>query len=156
MTFKIENRLGVAAPPLVVWEVIADLPAWSEWNPLYTRAEGTIGFGKILTLTLEMPGQEPEVIQPVISSWTPEDLLHWRMSLSGGFLRSTRYLEIHTLTENNCIFSNGEQFSGVASWFFPRSLKRSLRQGFVAMGEALKERAEAIWRDRSPAPISTP
>jgi hypothetical protein len=156
MTFKIENRLGVAAPPLVVWEVIADLPSWFEWNPLYTRAEGTIGFGKQLTLTQHLSGQEPETIQPVITSWTPEDLLHWRTSVSGGFLRTTRYLEIHRLGDENCIFSNGEQFAGIAAYFVPRTLRRALRQGFIAMGEALKDRAEAIWRAQAPAPISAP
>jgi hypothetical protein len=152
MSFRIENRLGVSAPAEIVWEVITDLPRWAEWNPLYTSAEGEIGFGKALVLTIAIPGEAPETIRPVIISWTPEELLHWRMSLSGGFLRSVRYLEIHRLSDVGCIFSNGEAFRGVASWFFPKRMKRALRQGFAALGEAVKAESERLWRERGQAP----
>jgi hypothetical protein len=132
--------------------VISDLPRWEEWNPLYTQAEGEIGFGKTLTLILAIPGETPETIRPVIVSWTPEELLHWRMSLSGGFLRSVRYLEIHRLSDDGCIFSNGEGFTGIAAWFVPRKMKRALRQGFAALGEAVKARSETLWRERGGRP----
>ncbi len=154
MSFRVENRLGVTAPSEIIWEVISDLPKWSEWNPLYTHAQGEIGFGKKLTLTLQLPGYPPETITPVVASWTPEELLHWQMSMSGGFLRSTRYLEIHRLSDTGCIFSNGEAFKGIAAMFFPRKMKRALRKGFADLGEAVKARSEALWHERGGNPTS--
>ena len=148
MSFRVEHRLGVTAPAEIIWEVISDLPKWSEWNPLYVKAEGEIGFGKPLTLSIAIPGEPVETIRPVITNWTPDELLHWQMSLSGGLLRSVRYLEIDRLADDGCIFSNGEAFKGVGSWFFPRTMKRGLRQAFADLGEAVKARSESLWRER--------
>ena len=61
----------------------------------------------------------------------------------GGLVQRTRYFEIQALTETACVFSNGELFDGYVARFIPRRLRRTLRSGFVQVGEALKARAEA-------------
>lgn len=154
MSFRVEHRLGVSAPAEIIWEVLFDLARWEEWNPLYTRAEGEIGFGRTITLTIVIPGEQPETIRPVVTNWTPEELIHWQMSISGGLLRTVRYLEIDKLSDEGCIFSNGEAFRGIGSWFFPKSMKRGLRQAFADLGEAVKARSEALWQERGGKPIS--
>jgi hypothetical protein len=143
MAFRLENRIGVATPPHVIWEVIEDLPAWRRWNPFYTDAQGRFGFGETLTLTMSLPGREPQVIRPVVSDWTPGELVHWNLKLFNGLVRTTRYIEIEKLTETGCIFSNGEIFHGLLSRYVPPKLRRAVRQGFNAMGEAVKREAEA-------------
>ena len=49
MKFKIEHRLGLPVPPEAIWGVISDINSWGEWNPLYTRAEGTLRIGAQLS-----------------------------------------------------------------------------------------------------------
>jgi hypothetical protein len=151
---KIEHRLGVQAPAHEIWKVIADLSAWKDWNPLYPNAEGTLGFGAPLTLTLALPGRRPQVIRPIVESWTPDELLHWRLKVLGGMIKSVRYIEIEKLTDTGCIFSNGEIFDGFLAGPVIGYMRRTIRAGFVAMGEAVKERAEAAWRASVPAPTS--
>ena len=151
---KIEHRIGVQAPARVIWEVLADLDAWSEWNPLYTQAVGRIAIGDTLVLTLNLPDESPETIRPVITDWTPASLLHWKLSLAGGLVRSVRYLEIDELAEANCIFANGEIMGGLLGRYVAKRMGRKMYRGFAAMGEALKVRAEAQWRAESGTPTS--
>ena len=143
---KIEHRLGVAAPPSEVWKVVGDLPNWKDWNPLYPTAEGTLAFGAELTLTLALPGRKPQIIRPIVESWTPDELIHWRLKMLGGLVRTVRYIEIEKLTDTGCIFSNGEIFDGLLGPTVARSMRGTIRSGFAAMGEAVKARAEAAWR----------
>jgi hypothetical protein len=152
---RIEHRIGIQAPADVIWEAIADLPAWSEWNPLYPRAAGEIRIGATLSMTLALPGQKPQEIQPVVMEWVPNEQLHWRLSLMGGLIKTIRFIEIEKLADESCIISNGEIFGGFIG---PRAAKRlgqSIYRGFREMDEALKARAEALWQARR-APEPTP
>jgi hypothetical protein len=143
---KLEHRLGIQASAEAIWSVIADVPRWSEWNPLYPKAEGVIRMGAPLSLELALPGQPPRAIEPVIKDWVPNEQLHWRLRLMGGLVKTTRYIEIEQLTNTACIFSNGELFEGMIGPMMARRMRGPIRAGFVAMGEALKTRVESRWR----------
>jgi hypothetical protein len=149
MPVKIEHRVGVKAPASVVWEILSDLPAWSEWNPVYTEAAGLIRYGERLTLTEALPGAEPRILQAAIVDWAPDEALHLRGSALGGWVKTIRFLEIDTLSETGCAFSNGELFTGALAPFLPRKTRRQLRAAFAALGEAVRDRAETRWRERS-------
>jgi len=146
MGVKIEHRLGLPVPADAIWAVIADFERWNEWNPLYPRAEGVLRIGAQLSLDLALPGQAVRVIKPVILDWVPNDQIHWRLSLAGGLVKTIRYLEIEKLSETGCIFANGEVFDGPLGPFAARQMGASIRAGFKAMGEAVKERVMATWR----------
>jgi hypothetical protein len=152
--FRIEHRLGVPAPVHVVWQVLSDLESWADWNPFYVKAEGALRIGGQLRLTQAPPGQPQEVITPTILDWVPDAQILWRLSQSSGFVQRTRYLEIDKLSEEACIFSNGEDWAGFATRFVGKDLRRATRAGFEAMGEALRDRAVALWRSQGGAPTS--
>ncbi len=146
MPVKLEHRVGIQAPPEAIWAVIADIEGWSVWNPIYPKAQGTLRIGSPLTLELALEGRKPEVIKPVILDWVPNEQIHWRLTIMGGLVRTTRYFEIEKLSDTGCIFSNGELFDGLLGPTAVRSLQRPIRRGFAAMGEAVKARVEATWR----------
>lgn len=152
MSVKLEHRLGIKAPGHVVWEILADLPTWREWNPLYPEAKGVIGFGERLTLKVAIEGLAPRTIQPTILDWAPDEAIHWKLSAMGGLVTSIRYLEIEKMHDEGCIFSNGELFDGFLGPSVAKRLKWKLRGAFEAFGEALRDRAEARWRERAGAP----
>jgi hypothetical protein len=146
---KIEHRIGVRAPADIVWEILSDVPGWPAWSTLYSRASGVIGFGEHLKLELNIPGQPPRAIEPEVFEWEPRELIHWKIKSLGGLLERVRFFEIDTLSENGCIFSNGEMFGGLLGpELSARKLRGPLRQGFTAMGEAMRDRAEALWQSR--------
>jgi hypothetical protein len=148
MPIKIEHRVGIPVPPDILWEILSDIPRWPEWTTIYPAAKGVVGYGEKLTLTLALPNQKPVNIEPRILDWAPNEAIHWRLPLYG-FGRATRYLEIETLSQSGCIFSNGEILEGFATRWVQPATRRSMRAGFTALGEAMERRALALWRERS-------
>jgi hypothetical protein len=146
MPGKIEHRVGIQAPAEAIWEVIADIEGWRRWNPIYPKAEGTLRIGERLVLELVLEGRKPQTIKPVILDWIPNEQIHWRLTMLGGLVKTTRYLEIEKLSDVGCIFANGELFGGPLGPSAARSLRGPVRRGFAAMGDALKARVEATWR----------
>lgn len=143
MSFRLEHRIGIAAPAPVVWEVLADLEGWSGWNPLYPKAEGRLSIGAPLSVELHVQGEAPVQQRVSVIDWVPNEQIVWAARYGGGFVRSTRYMELEALNDAGCVFSNGEIFNGLGARFTPKSLRARTRQGFAAMAEALKAQAEA-------------
>ena len=152
--FRIEHRLGIPAPARVVWQVLADLERWGEWNPLYPKADGKLRIGGELTLTEVLPGSVPAEIVATVVDWVPEAQILWRLSQSHGFLKRLRYFEIEALTKEGCIFANGEDWYGRPARKIPVAQRRAMREAFAALGEALSLRALAVWREEAGAPTS--
>jgi len=153
MKRAVEHRIGVQAPAEIVWEVVSEFETWTHWNPLYRKAEGQMKIGTALVLEQHLPGEPPRVIQPVVQDWVPYEQLHWRSTRMGGFVTAIRYLEIENMGPANSTFSNGELFMGMLLRFVGRDERRKLKAAFAAMGEAVRDRAEAIWSERSGTPI---
>ena len=145
---RVEDRIGVQAPAEVIWEIVHDLSRWHEWNPTYPRAAGQIRIGETLTLTLALPGQPQQELKPKVLDWVPNEQLHWQLSLMGGMIKTLRYIEIQPLVDEGCIVDNGELFGGLMGRSLGKRMGRTVRQGFQAMNEALKARAEAEWAKR--------
>jgi hypothetical protein len=145
---RIEHRVGVQAPAEVIWDVIADLKSWHEWNALYPKAAGEIRIGSQLDITLALPGQKPQEIKPTVLEWVPNDQLHWRLSLAGGMVKTIRYFEIEVLAAESCIVSNGEIIGGMLGPMMARRMTGTIYRAFRDMNEALKARVEAIWAAR--------
>ncbi|WP_337186922.1 SRPBCC domain-containing protein [Phenylobacterium sp.] len=145
---RVEHRIGVQAPAEVIWEVVHDLDRWAEWNPTYPSASGVIRIGETLDLTLALPDQPHQPLKPRVLEWVPNEQLHWRLTMMGGLIRTTRYIEIQALHEAGCIVDNGEIFGGLMGPSLGRRVRGLVRRGFMAMNEALKDRAETIWRAR--------
>lgn len=146
--YRIEDRIGVQAPPDVIWEVVQDLAHWHEWNPTYPRAEGEIRIGATLTLDLVLPGQSAQEIKARVLDWVPNEQLHWELKMMGGLIRTLRYIEIAPLAEAGCVVDNGEIFGGLMGPSLGKRMRGPIRRGFLAMNEALKARAEAVWAAR--------
>lgn len=145
---RIEHRIGIQAPAEVIWEVIADLSSWHEWCELYPKATGQIRIGATLDITLALPGRPVEEIHPVVLEWVPNEQLHWRLTMLGGLVKTTRFFEIEALAPESCIVNNGELIAGFLGPRLGKPLAGRIYRAFMAMDEALKARAEAIWQAR--------
>jgi hypothetical protein len=153
MQRAVEHRIGVQAPAEIVWEVISDFPAWKEWNPVHPRMEGELRIGTTLVVDFVVGDAPPTTIMPIVQDWVPYEQLHWRTKRLRGFVTAIRYIEIDKKGDQNAIFSNGELFMGPLVRFVSRDERRRLRAAFTRMGEAVRDRAEAIWSQRQNNPI---
>ncbi len=151
---RVEHRIGIQAPPEVIWEILYDIEHWADWNPFYVQAKGQVRIGAELELTMVLGDGAPTVIKPVVLEWVPNDQIHWRLKMMGGLVATTRFLEIEQLEGAGCIFSNGEIFGGLLGPTVAKRMGRKVYRGFQAMNEALKARAEAAWHAQGGAPTS--
>ena len=110
------------------------------------KASGEVRIGETLTLTLALPGQPHQEIRPRVLDWVPNEQLHWQLSMMGGMIKTLRYIEINPLNETGCIVDNGEIFGGLMGPSLAKRIGPGVRRGFRAMNEALKARAEEVWR----------
>ena len=147
MAFRIEHRIGVAAPAETIWELLQDVERWPQWNPLYTQASGKLGIGAALRLHESLPGKPPRQLSPVVVDWEPRAQILWREN--GVLARTMRYIEIEALTETGCIFANGAFFHGAVGQLQAKSQRRATFEGFQALGEAVKRLSEQRWREQS-------
>ena len=145
---RLEHRGGIPAPAEVIWEVISDLESWSQWCKLYPKAAGVIRIGGQLDLTLDLPGRPTEEIHPTVLEWVPNEQLHWRLTMLGGLVKTTRFFEIEALAAESCIVNNGELIAGLLGPTLGRRLGRTIYRAFSDMNDALKARAESIWQAR--------
>src|SRR5258706_14822688 len=141
---RIEHRIGIEAPAEVIWEVISDLKSWEQWNKLYPKASGQIRIGGTLELTLVLPGQQPQQIKPTVLEWVPNEQLHWRLTMLGGFVKTTRFFEIESLAGARCIVSSGALFAGMMGPPVAQRMGRTIYRALAGVGGALKARAEAL------------
>jgi hypothetical protein len=150
MAFRIQQKVGVQAPATQVWDVVSDLDHWNRWNPLYTEAEGKLSIGAPLRLKRVLPSDGQRVIEARIVDWVPDSQLIWSRKV-GFMATSLSYIELEVLSEEGCVLAIGEIFNGMGADLLPKPLRRDLRNGFLAMCEAAKARAELSWSNADEA-----
>jgi hypothetical protein len=145
MSYRIEHRHGVPASADALWEVLADLPGWSAWCPIYPQASGRIAIGEKLSVIEAMPGRPQRTISPKVLDWVPREQLVWgepRTPFVGG---SIRYFELEQLA-TGCILAHGEIFQGGIAERGAHKRRRELKAAFESFNLALA--ARVLGQDR--------
>jgi hypothetical protein len=145
---RIESRIGVRAPAEVIWSLLGDVETWPAWNPIYPKAAGSLRIGGRLELTVALPGEAHRELEPQILDWVPNEQILWSDVTWGGWVKTTRFIEIEEIDKGSCIVSNGELFSGFVARKYGRRHRRAMKAGYGAMSEAIKAQAERLWRDQ--------
>ncbi|MGY1734133.1 SRPBCC family protein [Geodermatophilus sp. SYSU D01045] len=152
MAAELRTSVDIDATPERVWRVLTDLPAYAEWNPFVTAADGDVVAGGRLSVRVP-PGNallrshlRPTVRQVVplrrLRVWSRLD----RLGVPGLFdVEHTVTLTDH---DGGVRLWQQDRFGGLLAPLLVRSLNRHRLAAFHAMGAALKQRAEG------PAPVA--
>ena len=155
-SFRSEYRVGVPLAVETVWDVLADLPAWPQWNPLYERLEGALRIGSQLDVVQNLGGRQVRT-HPIVMDWVPHSQILWRQTSWAGMIIRLRYFELERLHDQGCIFSCGEVVQGrMTELIDTRRNRRNLYRMCEITGEALRERMLPGWRETGDGPTSTP
>ena len=154
MAYRIQSRVGVAAPAFAVWDVLSDLEGWKGWNPLFTEAEGRLSIGSLLQLRRVRPDGVGELHEVRVLDWVPNEQILWTYS-AAPFARVIGFLEIEALSSSCCVLAVGELYTGFVGDFLGQRARKKLTPGWRGLAEALKERAEATW-DGTPGETVVP
>jgi hypothetical protein len=142
---RVEARAGIQTPAEVIWDLIYDTATWGDWNPFFVHAEGQVRLGGPLNIDLALPDGGTKRIDGTVLEWVPREQLHWRVSANRGLVRTIHYVEIDSVGDTGCIVSIGGIVGGLLGKTAVRQTAGFYKQGYQAMAEALKVRAEADW-----------
>jgi hypothetical protein len=139
---RIETSIDIQAPPDRVWAVLADWAAYPTWNPFVREIRGTPEVGSRLRVRLQLPGGSPMTVTPRLTDLDPDRRLAWLGSLGmSGVFDGNHAFELEPL-EGGTRLHQYERFTGALVPLLWPLLRRKTEAAFVAMNEAVKQRAE--------------
>ncbi len=137
----------IEAPAKVVWDVICDMPRYSEWNPFCVRAVSTLEMGAAVEMTLAnyaVPGSLVPNLE-YICALEPERLISWEMKYSDAWPYPARRDQvIEAIGPNSCRYHSTDAFLGANGIHVFRFAGPWVKRAFDDTAYALKARAEAI------------
>ncbi len=142
MSKRLSAHVDIQATPDRVWKVLTDLAAYPQWNPFIVRAEGVVGPGRQLTLTMQPVGGRAMTLRPRLVEVEINRILRWRGKLGIPGLMDAEHTFLLQPQAGGTRLIHQETFRGLLVPFVAMSLDRSTLPAFVAMNEALKKRAE--------------
>jgi hypothetical protein len=142
MMHQITTEVEIVASAEVVWRVLTDFAAFSEWNPFMLQAGGELIAGERISVTMRPPGHGESTFRPRVLAVEPARLLRWRGHLLvPGLFDGEHVHELTPLTDERTRYVQHEEFRGLLVPFTTGML-RDTERGFAAMNTALKDRAE--------------
>lgn len=144
MKKQIETEIEIDASAETVWKILTDFDAHPSWNPFVREISGIPKEGERLRVFIQPAGGKGMVFKPKVLKAEQNRELRWLGRLFiPGFFDGEHYFRIEPIGENRVRFVHGENFSGVLVGLMAGSLDKGTADGFRAMNEALKRRAES-------------
>lgn len=142
---EIRTEIEIDAPVNKVWSILTDFSRHAEWNPFIREISGELRQGAQLQVNLGPPGKRAMKFKPIVQLVEPEKAFRWLGHLFiPGLFDGEHIFELETAGKNATRFIQREKFSGILVGIFRKSLDTDIKNGFIAMNEALKHRAENV------------
>ncbi len=140
---RIHTEIEIDAPAQRVWDILADLPAYGQWNPLIREASGLLKAGGQLELCISAPGLAERRVPVQLLTVEPGRELRWlgRFVLPR-LLDGDHSFLLSPLGPGRVRVVQQETFSGLCVPFVAPWLMPNMTRGFEAMNAALRQRAE--------------
>jgi hypothetical protein len=140
----IEVVTEIAAPTETVWAELTAVSEYAEWNPFITTFRGDLVEGARAEVQILPPGGRPMTFRPTITRVEESQRLEWlgRLLIPGVF-DGRHSFHLEDIGDGRTRLTQSETFSGVLVALTGKTLERT-RDGFQAMNEALRLRAEKV------------
>lgn len=140
---SISTEVEIAAPASVVWEELTEGGDYPEWNPFVTHMSGDLEVGNYLNVTIQSEGNAPMDFTPVVLAVDKGAEFRWAGKLGfRGVFDGEHYFILEETKRGTTILHHGENFTGLLAYPLIGLIGDDTKSGFVAMNQALKERAE--------------
>jgi len=140
---SIETEIVIQAPAEQIWNVLTGFEDYSEWNPFITSIGGSLVQGKSLEVTMEIEPGKANTFNPLLLSVIPRKKICWRGKyLAKWIFQGTHYFILEKTDNGETHFIHGETFSGIMVNNYMKRKGGMVREKFIALNKALKERAE--------------
>lgn len=137
------TEIEIQASSERVWQILADLARFPQWNPFIRWANGQVKAGARLEARIQPSGASGMTFKPTVLKAEPNRELRWlgRFLLPGLF-DGEHIFTIEDLGAHHVRFTQREIYTG---WLVPimaHGLDTDTRRGFEEMNQALKALAE--------------
>jgi hypothetical protein len=140
---EIRTEIEIDAPINVVWSILTDFTRHAEWNPFIREISGELRKGAQLQVNLGAPGKRAMKFKPIVQMVEPEKAFRWLGHLFiSGLFDGEHIFEVEPAGKNATRFIQREKFNGILVGIFRKSLDTDIKNGFIAMNEALKKEVE--------------
>ena len=142
---RVHAEIEIAAPPGLVWEVLADFSRFPEWNPFIRKAEGNLQEGARVKMSIAPPGGIRMTLTPLLTKVSEHRGFRWLGHLIlPGLFDGEHQFNIVPTGKGKVLFIQHETFRGILvpllwTWF-----KGPTKRGFEEMNGALKKRVEML------------
>ena len=143
---ELRTEIEFEGTPGEVWEVLADLPAYGEWNPFIKKIDGQARTGSKLEVRMEPEGERAMTFRPTVLTAEPGRELKWlgHLLVPGVFDGEHRWL-IEEIGPGKVRFTQSERFGGILVPLLWKKLRDGgTAKGFRAMNEALARRVAEL------------
>ena len=139
--YTLQASIQIDAPPQRVWAVLTDLAAYPRWNPFIVSSRGQLRVGATLTNRMH-DATGDTTFTPTVQVVEPGHELRWLGSVGpGGIFDGQHTFTITRIGPDRVLFTQREDFTGVAVPFYESRLHNDTLPQFRAMNAALAQRA---------------
>lgn len=139
------QQRSIAAPDNLVFQVIADLANYHQWNPWIRSASGNTTPGSIIEVTALMGKRRQHYRHRILAADSPE-LFHWcDIGWFTLFAYGERKRTIRRLSDEHCCYTVELRISGIARGIAQHFFGRAIELGMAQEADALQQYCEAIF-----------
>jgi hypothetical protein len=142
MPHDVTTTIEIAATPEQVWAVLADLPSYPQWHPMFQAVRGQLAAGSKLVITTTIPtsGRTMTVKVKVLTA-DPGTELRWVSKLLGITISERRFLL--SPADGGTSLVQAETYRGLGSGRRAFTVISRIQAAFEAINQAIKQQAEA-------------
>lgn len=151
MAFVIDFTLEVDASAATVWDVITDVDAYREWNPFVRACSSSLKPGEPMSMTVQI-GKSTRNETEIMQSYDEGRGFAYAMQPPPlGALSSLRSHTIEPLGAERCRYYSHFELNGWLAPVVKMFVGAKLQAGFRGMSEGIRDRAQALAKQRQPA-----
>jgi hypothetical protein len=139
--YTLESSIQIQATPQQVWAVLADTADYPTWNPFIVSSGGDVRVGAMLTNVMH-DATGNTTFTPTVEVVSPGRELRWIGRVGpGGIFDGEHTFTITQIRPGVVLFTQREDFTGVAVPFYEGHLHADTLPQFRAMNAALARQA---------------
>ena len=140
---QIQTDIWIERPPADVWQILTATGEYPSWNPFIRRMRGELRPGSRIEIEIAPPDSNAMTFRPIVITVQRDREIRWLGSFwIRGIFDGEHSLRLESDGGRTHLIQ-AERFSGLLVGKLSDSILRKTQRGFVAMNEALKERAES-------------
>lgn len=140
--WEVSHQIEIDAKPSVVWGLLVDLDAYSQWNRYSPSVTGTLAEGEVLVVEAHLD-DEVQYVKSFVLSIKPEQELCWDTYSWFKFLANGKRCRWLTATaEGGTLLVHHEVMQGPLAWLIERLYRDRIERGLALVDESLAAEAE--------------